>query len=86
MAKNEFVVRTKRPAQYFRGLIKKGYFPIDDKEMWYVACLSFAGGARKDDPLCIINWKKSTRVALLKRLRSFAKRGKYIFSFSQSKF
>ena len=84
--KTQFVMRTKTPAQYFRGEIKKGFLPISGKLGYFVSCLSYAGGNRNDSPVQIINWQYESRAKLLRRLKSFAKRGRYIYSFNPNNF
>jgi hypothetical protein len=74
-------IRTKTPAQYFAGEIKNGYFPIEGKELWFVACSSCAGGGRKVSILSILEYKTGSKKHLIERLRSFAKREKYIINF-----
>lgn len=80
MVNNEFVIRTKRPGQYFSGEIKK------HADAWFVVCISCLGGYRIDGPINVLGIKTKTNGKLISRLRSFAKKGRYIFSFSQSKF
>lgn len=84
--KNEFVIRTKRPAQYFRGEIYKGYSPEACSQVYFIVCLACSGGRRKDDPIQIHDWYDKSKTKLINRLKAFAKRGKYIFSFNQKYF
>jgi hypothetical protein len=81
-----FVVRTKKPAQYFRGKITFGYSPIDNRNVWFVLCESYAGGNRNDSPIVLINFKEASEASLVRRIKLFAKRGKYIFSTKQKDF
>jgi hypothetical protein len=79
------VIRTKRPAQYFEGELRKDYFPLENKRMWHVTCASCAGGGRKVSMLSLIDIKTNSRKRLVTKLRSFANREKYLITFSKNR-
>ncbi len=86
MTRNKFVMRTKGPAQYLGGTLKKLFFPLEGKLMWCIADAHGGGGGRKRDPLTIIEYKETSRVKLVDRLKRFAKSESYIFSFNPKDF
>lgn len=66
----EIILRTKTPANYFRGEIKKG--TCLDGERWYIACKNYYGGGGY--LLKITDWQCKTKKKLLTRIRKFKKR------------
>lgn len=76
------VIRTKKPAQYFHGEIKKGFFQNPYQE-YFITCISFSGGGRDHDPLEVIDYKSMSYRWLTERLRKFAKQQKYIIEFTK---
>lgn len=70
--KNTIVLRTKKIQSHFRGIIKKGYFPVDGREMWFVDCESYSGG--KPSLLPIMDFKATSKNRLLHRISKFKKK------------
>lgn len=77
----EFVIRSKKPAQYFKGhLIQYG-------NDWLIGCQSASGGSRKiGSILDILDYKATSKKALIASLQAFAKRWKLVFTFDKRKF
>jgi len=78
-------IRTKRPAQYLRGNITKGYFPMDNQHKWYLLCLGYAGGGRKVSLASVTDYSETNKNKLIARLKSFAKSQRYVIKFTTIK-
>lgn len=58
---------------------------VEDKELWYINCISFADGGRKRDPLEVIDYKSTSYKKLTDRLKIFARGQKYIIEFTSKR-
>lgn len=70
--KNTVVLRTKKIESYFRGVLRKGYFPAEGKYKWYVDCESYAGG--KPNILQITDYRTTSKKALLGKIREYKRK------------
>lgn len=71
--KNTVILRTKRIGEYFQGVIKKGYFPLDGNK-FFVACTSASGGGKKVSLLNVLDFKADTEKQLLTQLHTFKRK------------
>lgn len=74
-----FELFSKSGHAYFSGTIKKGYFPVDGKKQYYIACNSCAGG--NAPPLLeLIEWKENLKKDIVLKIESFRKKYRLIFN------
>lgn len=66
-----------RPAtgEYFQGRVREW------KGVFTVSCLAASGGNKKFNVLDLINYKNKDRVILIRKIRAFARRHKFIFKY-----
>lgn len=73
-----FVLRTKKIAAYFRGVIREDYFPFVGKKMFHCDCLGYAGGGPGASLLEVIHFKGESEQAVIDQLVAFRKEHSYI--------
>ena len=62
------VLRTKRIGSYYRGILKRVYFPLDGFK-WILSCQSYSGGRKS--LLDLLNLRADTKEDLMKMLHKF---------------
>lgn len=78
------IVRTKKIGTYYRGLLKKGSFPCEENDKFYLGTKSYSGGS-KPDVLQIIDWKEDTQSKFIDRLKKFCRQRKLVLSIKRLK-
>lgn len=81
METQEVIIKTKKIQSYFRGEIRKDYFPLDGSK-FHIECKSYSGGAHKSySILDVMDFKADSKEEIVRQLKSFSRKNKLVLEF-----